>query len=64
MGLFLALDADRDGQLSDDEISKASKVIRKLDADGDGSVTLQEMLAAGPDAKKAKKNKKPKKNAE
>lgn len=62
MGLFLALDADRDGQLSDDEISRASKVIRKLDADGDGNVTLQEMVAARPGAKKAKNKKKPKNN--
>ncbi len=64
MGLFLALDADRDGQLSDDEISAASKVIRKLDANGDGTVTVDEMLAAGPGAKKGKNKNKLKKKQE
>ncbi|MEX2113735.1 MAG: hypothetical protein WD845_11150 [Pirellulales bacterium] len=55
MGLFQTLDADRDGQLSSDEISAAAEAIRKLDSDGDGSVSLKEMVSAAPARKKKTK---------
>ena len=47
-GLFLLFDADRDGKLSSGEISAAAEVLKKLDRDGDGSVTLEELMAAAP----------------
>ena len=43
--LMRALDSDRDGQLSAEEIQAASEAIRKLDRDGDGNVTAQELGA-------------------
>ncbi|MFM8571682.1 MAG: EF-hand domain-containing protein, partial [Pirellula sp.] len=41
--LFKALDADEDGQLSASEIENASKSILKLDKNGDGLVSAEEM---------------------
>ncbi len=46
--LFGALDTDHDGKLSSGEIAAAAETIRKLDTDGDGFVTLQEILAQKP----------------
>ncbi len=43
-GLFGAIDADGDGQLSSDEIAAAPAVIRKLDVNGDGKVSLDEIM--------------------
>jgi hypothetical protein len=54
MGLFRALDADRDGKLDDGEISEAASVLLKLDRNGDGHVTVEEVGAAG---QKRNKNK-------
>jgi Ca2+-binding EF-hand superfamily protein len=46
--LFLLLDSDRDGKLSSGEISAAADVLKKLDRDGDGNVTVEELIAAMP----------------
>jgi Ca2+-binding EF-hand superfamily protein len=46
-GLFMALDVDHDGKLSSDEIAAAAEVIRKLDKNGDGAVSLNEVIPAG-----------------
>jgi Ca2+-binding EF-hand superfamily protein len=51
-GLFLALDADGDGQLSGSEIEAAPAVLRKLDADGDGALSPHEVMAPGVPKKK------------
>jgi Ca2+-binding EF-hand superfamily protein len=42
--LFAALDSDRDGQLSAEEIASAAKSLAALDRDGDGAVTTQEIM--------------------
>jgi Ca2+-binding EF-hand superfamily protein len=47
-GLFLLLDSDRDGKLSSGEISAAVDVLKKLDRDGDGNVTVGELIVAMP----------------
>lgn len=44
-GLFAALDTDHDGKLASAEIEAAPEALRKLDADGDGTVTLREIMA-------------------
>ena len=41
---FLALDQDRDGALSTDEIAAAPAALRKLDANGDGILSLPEVF--------------------
>ncbi len=55
VGLFRALDADRDRQLSSEEINAAPAALRKFDADGDGTVTARELNAAAKTNKKKKK---------
>ena len=47
-GLFLLFDADHDGKLSASEISASADVLRKLDKNGDGNVTPDELMAAMP----------------
>jgi len=46
--LFGALDADHDGKLSSAEIGAAIEVIQKLDKNGDGSVTMEEVFGQAP----------------
>lgn len=41
--LFFAIDANGDGALSADEIAAAAEAIKKLDFDGDGTVTREEL---------------------
>jgi len=41
--LFMALDADRDGEISEAEINNAPTALRKLDKDGDGKLTREEL---------------------
>jgi Ca2+-binding EF-hand superfamily protein len=41
--VLAALDADRDGELSADEIAKATEALKKLDRDGDGKLTRMEI---------------------
>lgn len=53
--LFRAVDKDRDGTLSGDEISGASDAIKSLDKNGDGSVTAKE-IARGAKPAKGKKS--------
>ncbi len=52
--LFRAVDKDRDGTLSGEEISGASDAIKSLDKNGDGSVTAKE-IARGEKPAKGKK---------
>ncbi|MEX2173600.1 MAG: hypothetical protein WD872_04505 [Pirellulaceae bacterium] len=50
--LVMALDADRDGELSAAEIEGASKALLKLDKNSDGKLTREELRPAGaPDAR-------------
>ncbi|MBI3839760.1 MAG: EF-hand domain-containing protein [Planctomycetia bacterium] len=48
-GLFQALDTDHDGKLSSAEISAASEVLKKLDKNDDGTITIDELMSAGPE---------------
>lgn len=41
--LLLWFDADRDGELSGDEINAAADVLKKMDANGDGKLTRDEL---------------------
>ena len=41
--VLAALDADRDGELSADEIGKATEALKTLDRDGDGKLTRMEI---------------------
>jgi Ca2+-binding EF-hand superfamily protein len=48
-GLFALFDTDHDHKLSSAEISAAPEALKKLDTDGDGSVSAEELMAAiGP----------------
>ncbi len=46
--LLVALDTDRDGELSAAEIAKASAALSELDKNGDGKLTLKEILPPPP----------------
>lgn len=41
---FMLLDANRDGELSAAEIDAAPQVLRKLDVNGDGKLTRDELM--------------------
>jgi hypothetical protein len=43
-----ALDADKDGALSSEEVGKASDAIKTLDKDSDGKVSAEEMRPQRP----------------
>jgi hypothetical protein len=45
--LMTALDQDKDGALSADEIAAAPANLKKLDTDGDGALTLPEVFGGG-----------------
>jgi hypothetical protein len=45
--LMIALDRDRDGTLSRDEIAGAAKALKALDADGDGTLSRDELRPPG-----------------
>ncbi len=47
MPLIEALDANRDGQLSAEEIAAASQALKKLDKDGDGKLSAEELRPRG-----------------
>jgi hypothetical protein len=46
--LVAALDLDKDGEISADEIAKASESLKKLDKNGDGKLTPDEIRPPGP----------------
>lgn len=48
-GLIAALDKDRNGELSAEEISAASDALKKLDRDGDGKLTQREFMPPRPE---------------
>jgi Ca2+-binding EF-hand superfamily protein len=47
VGMFFLLDTDRDGRLSKSEIENATQVLSKLDRNGDGEITPQELMPEG-----------------
>jgi Ca2+-binding EF-hand superfamily protein len=48
VGLFALLDTDRDGEISTSEIVAAGSVLLKLDRNGDGKLTPDEVFPGGP----------------
>ncbi len=46
--LFAVLDTDHNGALSDEEIKGAANILAKLDRNGDGEVTLEELRIPPP----------------
>lgn len=46
--LLLALDTDRDGRISSDEIKNAAVSLRSLDRNGDGDLTREELRPRSP----------------
>jgi len=46
--LMAALDADRDGELSAEEIANAAEALKTLDADGDGRLSREELRPRFP----------------
>jgi Ca2+-binding EF-hand superfamily protein len=46
--MIQALDADKDGQISAEEIAGAANVLAALDADGDGQLTPEDLRSARP----------------
>jgi Ca2+-binding EF-hand superfamily protein len=48
--LFRAIDSDRDGKLSAEELAKAGEALKRLDRNGDGSLTIEELGPPDPGA--------------
>lgn len=46
--IMMALDANQDGQIDADEIAKASESLKKLDLNGDGVLTRDELMPPPP----------------
>lgn len=46
--VFAALDTNRDGSLSSEEVAAATSVLKKLDKNGDGKIEGEELRPAGP----------------
>ncbi len=49
--LFAALDTDHDRKLSTEEVNAAPEVLAKLDKNGDGDITLDELHVPPPETK-------------
>jgi len=47
--LLAALDANRDGVIDEREIANASAALRKLDKNGDGKLTMDELMPPRPE---------------
>ena len=47
--LMAALDANHDGEIDEAEIKNASEALRKMDKNGDGKLTLEELRPRRPD---------------
>lgn len=47
--LMAALDANRDGEIDETEIKNASEALRKMDKNGDGKLTLEELRPRRPE---------------
>jgi Ca2+-binding EF-hand superfamily protein len=47
--LIRALDTDKNGELSDDEIANAAEALKKLDRNGDGKLDMQELRPKPPE---------------
>lgn len=60
--LMVALDADRNGEISAEEMENASDALAKVDQDGDGKISREELFAKPPlprDGEKEPKMKRP-----
>jgi Ca2+-binding EF-hand superfamily protein len=53
---FRAIDVDRDGKLSGEELAKAGEALKTLDKNGDGTLTPDELVPTGPPASNAPGN--------
>jgi hypothetical protein len=57
--IFAMLDTNKDGFLSVEELRNAPAVLRRLDKDGDGNLTVSELAPAKAKGEPARKGKKP-----
>src|ERR1043166_8502433 len=51
--LMVALDTNHDGVIDEDEIKNAPEALRKLDKNGDGKLTMDELRPPRPDGDRA-----------